>query len=262
MRHRRHTMRSASLFACIAVTTLIGAGAVGCSSAKSTPTSNDYDDVAQATAALSVQAGGGGEIGSMYASANLAVGITPGNVTVDASGSFNELQAGVDYTFTISCTDVSGAVLSHCGPTTNDAQASVSWSGDLSLPGFTATVNRQGNWTLSGVQLGAATFNGSGSFTFATQFQSLWRNEQASANLSYASSYNGVTYSTVAQHATGGSIHYTVDASDATSGTNGQSSGSFTIDALLAFNPDGSATLTLDGAHTYSISASGVVIKI
>ena len=99
-------MRSASLFACIAVMTLTGVGAVGCSSSNSTPTSNDYDDLAQATAALSVQAGGGGEIGSMYASANLAVGITPGNVTVDASGSFNEVQAGVDYTFAISCTDV------------------------------------------------------------------------------------------------------------------------------------------------------------
>jgi hypothetical protein len=253
-------MRSAHLFACVAVMTV--AGVVGCSSGKSTPTSNDYDDVAQSTAALTVQAGGGGEIGSMSASASLAVGVTPGNVSVNASGTFDELQAGVDYTFTIACTDASGAALSHCGPTTNDAQASVGWSGDLTLPGFSATVDRQGSWTLTGVQTGTVTFNGSGSFTFASQFQSAFRNEMATANLTYSGSYDAVTFVTAAKHATGGTAHYTVNASESSSSTSGQSSGSFSIDVLVTFNLDGSATLTLDGSHAYAVSASGTVTKI
>ncbi len=255
-------MKAITFSACTAAT--IGLGVLGCSgSATSAPTASDYDNVAQSTAALMIQAGGGGEVGSMYESASLAAGVMPGSVTVNASGSFGAAHAGVDYTLTVSCTDASGAALPACGPKTNDAQASVSWSGNLSLPpDLTATVSREGNWTLSGVQTGTVTFDGSSSFELAAQFTSAFSGAKASADLAYSASYEAVTYSALAHHPIGGSIHYTVSGSRDASTANGQSDATFAIDADVAFHPDGSATITLDGSHTYMVSSGGIVIKL
>jgi hypothetical protein len=252
-------MKTAHLFASALVVSLVGAA--GCSSGKSTPTSSDYDNVAQTTSALVINASGGGEIGSMSATANLALGTTPLGVTANASGSFGTSTAGVDYTFDVSCTDSSGAALPHCGKTTNTAQANVTWSGNLQVPDITAAVSRQGDWTLSGLQTPTATFGGSGTFTFAANVQSIFAGgTNASLNLDYSATYNAVTISS--GHATGGTIEYNVNATSDTSSANAQTAGNFSIDALVAFNPDGSATLTLDGSHTYTISAAGVVVKI
>ena len=254
-------MRSTHFVACLAL--VGGMTALGCSSSNSTPTSNDYDDVAQSTAALVATPGGGGELGSMSASADIAIGTTPINVTVSGSGSFSSVQAGVTYSFDLSCTDAGGASLAHCGPTTNTAKADVSWSGNLTIPSYTASVTRNGSWTLAGLQTGTATFSGNGSFTFNSNFTSTFRNEQASANLDYSATYNAIVYNMAAHHPTSGSAHYTVNASRAASSTSGSSSRSFSIDALVTFAADGSATLTLDGAaHSYHVSASGTVIKI
>jgi len=253
-------MRSTHFFSCVALAAAVGG--VACSSNSSTPTSNDYDDVAQSTAALVAPSGGGGEMGSMAEASSIAIGVTPVGVTANASGSFNGVNAGVTYDFTLSCTSASGAALPACGPTTNDAQASVTWSGNLTLPDYTASVSRNGSWTLSGLQSGTATFNGTGSLTFAATFESSFRNEQANANLSYAASYNAVTYDETAHFATGGSIQYTVNGSESASNTGGSSSGSFTMNAMLTFAASGTATLTLDGSHTYTITSAGTVTKI
>jgi hypothetical protein len=238
-------------------------GAPGCSgTARSAPTASDYDDVAQSTAALVVQAGGGGEVGAMSESASLAVGVMPGSVTADGSGSFGDVHAGVDYRLTVSCTDGSGAPRSSCGPETNDAQASVTWSGNLSLPpDLTAAVSRDGSWTLTGLQTGTVTFNGSSSFELAAQFTSVFRGAKASVDLTYSASYDAITYSTVAHRAVGGSIHYIVNGSREASGAYSQSDAGFTIDSDVAFHADGSATITLDGSHTYQLLGSGIVIK-
>jgi hypothetical protein len=253
-------MRIVSSFAALAVVAALGAA--GCSGASSAPTSHDYDDVAQSTAALMVNVSGGGDIGSMSAAASLAAGVTPAGVSVDASGHYGAVNAGLSYSYALSCTAASGAALPRCGPTTNGAQASVTWSGDLTLPSLTATVGRQGSWTLGGVQTGTVTFDGHGSFTFAAQLQSLFRNETASVNLSYDATYDALTFVPALEHATGGSVHYTVNVSHDASGANGQSAASFSIDALLVFKADGSATLTLDGSHVYAVSAFGAVTKI
>jgi hypothetical protein len=218
-------------------------GGAGCSSNNSTPTSNQYDDVAQSTAAIVATPGGGGEIGSMSAVATIAIGVSPAGATLNAQGSYSTLNAGVTYSFTVSCTDVQGNALPHCGPTTNDAQAS-------------------GNWNVTGLQTSAVTFNGSGSFNYASQFTSVFRNEQASANLSYNGSYDAVVYDQATHLVSGGSVNYTINASGLASSTGGAASGSLTIDAVVTFAANGSATITLDGSHTYLVTASGVVTKV
>jgi hypothetical protein len=247
----------------IAIASIAVASALaGCSSSSNAPTAADYDDVAQSTAALMAPQGGGGEIGSISASASLAAGITPSNLTLGASGSFDGQSAGVSYSFTLACTDAHSAALPHCGPTTNDAHATVDWSGTLSLTGLTATVQRHGAWDLTGVSTGTATFDGSGSFSFDAQFMSVFRNEQATASLSYDATYASITYDEAAHAITGGKVHYTVSASAMSSSTHGSSSGSFAMDAVLTFGPNGTATLVLDGSHTYLIAASGLVTKV
>jgi hypothetical protein len=249
-------------WALVAVVAAIGG--TGCSGGSSTPTSNDYDDVAQSTAALVVTpgGGGGGETASISDVASIAVGVTPANVSVSAQGSFSTVQAGLTYSFTLTCADVSGNALPHCGPTTSAAQASVSWNGDLQIPDFSATVSRTGDWSVSGIQTGTATFNGTGSFDYSSTFQSAFRDEQASADLVYNATYDAVVYSEAAHLVTGGTIQYSIEASRMASSTSGTSSGSFTINAVVTFAADGSATIVLDGSHTYQVTAGGVVIKV
>ncbi len=259
-------MKSVSFVASVSLAAATALGSLGCSGSGSgtgTATRNDYDNVAQTTAALLIQASGGGEVDSMYDSASLAVGITPAGVTADGSASFGDAHAGVDYSLTVSCTDASGAPLPACGPKTSTAQASVSWSGNLTLPpDFTGTVTRQGTWTLSGVKTTTATFDGSSSFDLSAQFTSVFYGAHASVDLMYTASYNAVTYSTVAHHATGGSIDYSIATSGGASTPRAQGAGTFAMDAHVVFNPDGSATLTLDGSYQYKVLAGGVVLKI
>ena len=237
-------------------------GGIGCSGGSSTPTSNDYDDVAQSTAALVATPGGGGETASISDVASIAIGATPGNVSVNAQGSFSTVQAGLTYSFTLTCADVSGNALPHCGPTTSAAQASVSWNGDLQIPDFSATVSRTGNWSVTGIQTGTATFTGTGSFDYSSTFQSAFRDEQASADLVYNATYDSVVFNEAAHLVTGGTVQYAINASRMASSTSGTSSGSFTINAVVTFAADGSATIVLDGSHAYQVTAGGVVIKV
>jgi hypothetical protein len=239
-------------------------GSTGCSSNNSKPTSSDYDNVAQTTAAIVSTSGGsgGGEIGSMADVATISVGVSPGDVTVNAQGSYSGVVAGVTYDFTVTCTDSAGAALAHCGPTTNDATATVSWSGDLSIPDYTATVTRSGNWSVTGLQSGVATFSGTGTFDYSSQFTSTFSNEKASASYTYDASYKSVTYNATSHVVTGGTITYAITGSAAASSTNGSANGNFTMNAVVTFDGTGGATISLDGTHNYTVTASGVVVKI
>ena len=217
--------------ACALVTTaLVGAG---CSSSNQAPTSEQYDDVAQSLSAVVSAQGGGGELGSFSATASLATGTTPAGVTANAQGTFESSSAGVSYQFSLACDDVQGHALAQCGPTTNSAQANVTWSGDLSLPNLTATVQRSGSLALNGFPSGVLTIQGDGSFQFDAQFESLFRNAQASAHLTFTSSYQGITYDEAAKHVTGGTAHYTVNATASSSSTNGSTSSAYAIDAQM-----------------------------
>jgi hypothetical protein len=237
------------------------AGGSGCSSGSSNtpPTSADYDDVAQSLGALVATPSGGGEVGSFFEAESLARGVTPTGLTLDGQGSYSGVNGGLTYTYSVSCTDASGNTLPQCGPTTNDAVVSVSWSGTATTSDFSATVSRSGKWTLSGIQSGTATFGGSGSFTYSAQFTSV----EASANLSFmaTASYQNVTFDETSPRVTGGTIDYTVDASASASDGSASDSGSFTIDAVVTFGAEGSASLTLDGSQTYTVSATGTVTK-
>lgn len=247
---------------CVSLAAVFAAGAIGCSSSNtSKPTASDYDDVAQSLSVVVTAQGSGGETGSIAASASLANGVTPANVSVNAQGTFDSASAGLNYQFSLKCTDAKGQA-NACGSATDDATADVTWTGNLTLPDLTASVERSGQYTLTGLQTGTATFNGAGSFTFDSQFTSLFRNAQVKNHLSFSSNYSNVTFDESAKHVTGGTIHYTIDATRDASSSSGTKDVNLAIDAEVAFQKDGSALITLDGTAQYKVGASGIVVKI
>ena len=245
----------------------LAVAASGCSSndgdASSTPaTTDDYDDVAQAMSSVVATTGGGGEVGSLADSADLSVGIVPLGVTLSATGTFAGNRVGLNYAYKLTCTDVNGTVLGACGLATDEARVAVDWSGQLTVPNLSATVMRQGNWTLLGLQTDMVSFGGSGTFSFDAAFQSAFRPAMASFHLDYDASYEGITMQRALHRLTAGAIHYTVKAARTASTNTAATNATFDMTADLAFNTDGTATLTLDGSHRYSVNTlSGQVAR-
>jgi hypothetical protein len=137
----------------------------------------------------------------------------------------------------------------------------LSWSGSLDLPNVSASVDRTGDWTLSGIQSGTPTFAGEGTFSFDISVTSIFRPVTASYHLDYDATYNNVKLDAT-HRPVGGSVHYAISAEHTVTGTRGSGSGSFDIDAVVTFASDGTATLSLDGSRHYQVNlATGVVTR-
>ncbi len=219
-------------------------------------TEDEYNDVAQAIGTTTSTGNGGGEVGSFSDSATLATGQMPAGLSAAGSGHFAGTHLGLDYEYQITCSPAP------CGAATNNAEVQVSWSGSLDLSNLQASIDRSGDWTLTNVQSGTATFSGEGSFSFDIAVQSIFRNAQASYHLDYDATYSAVLINVATRKPVGGSIHYQISAQHDASGPNGSASGNFDMDAVVTFASDGTASLTLDGSHHYTINlANGTVIK-
>jgi hypothetical protein len=225
-------------------------------------TDEDYDDVAQSLGAVVATGNGGGEVGSLSDSTDLAVGLPPAGITLSASGQFKGNRVGITYDYKLTCDDAGGQKLDACGANTSSAEVEVDWSGNLAVPNFSAAVARHGKWTLSKIQTGTTEFAGHGDFTFDAQLQPAGRNIQREYHFSYAADYDGVLVQRFPRLVVGGEVHYTIDAVRKGASSNGDSSATFHVSADLKFGSDGSAVLTLDGSHHYTVNtASGQVIK-
>jgi hypothetical protein len=224
---------------------------------------NDYDDVAQAVGSVVATTGGGGEVGSLADSVDLAVGVVPLGIAVDASGEFAGSRLGLDYDYQLSCKDAAGAALSACGLTTNTANVKVDWSGDLGLPNFSAAVTRQGDWSLSGVQTDTVQFAGDGTFSFDAKFTSIFRPASVEYRLDYAATYDGVTMQRSLHRVVGGAIHYSITAERMAASDQKTAEATFDMAADLSFSSAGTATLVLDGSHRYTLdTGSGAVARV
>lgn len=224
-------------------------------------TDEDYDDVAQSLGVVVSTGNGGGEVASLSDSTDLAVGVAPLGITLKASGEFNGSRAGLSYDYALTCSGASGQQLSKCGAETDTAKVSVAWSGDLALPHFSAAVDREGTWQLTGVQSGTAVFSGSSSFEADAEFQAAWRNIRRHYHLSYRATYDAITVQRAPRQIVSGSVHYDVAASRKASSTSGSSEATFDVSADLTF-ASGSAELVLDGSHRYTLNvATGQVMR-
>src|SRR5262249_50385825 len=154
-----------------------------------------------------------------------------------------------------------GQTLAVCDATTDRAELTVSWSGMLNLSHLQASIQRSGDWTLSGIQSGTPTFNGQGTFQFDLAVQSVFRPVTATYHLDYAAPYQQIGLN--AQHRpVSGSIHYSIAAEHMVTNGGSSSSGSFDLDAVVTFHANGTATVVLDGTHTYQLNLeTGVVSR-
>lgn len=240
---------------------LVAASSLGCSSSDPA-TEADYDDVAQALSAVVSTDNDGGDIGSMKDSASIASGAPDLGLSIDASGKFASNHLGLDYQYTVACSGSDGSAMAKCDRTTDHAKVDLKWSGNLTLPHLTASVDRDGSWTLSKLQTDTIGFAGTGDFTLDLQLQSIFRNVSRSYHLSYSADYAGVTFSRTAKQLTAGTVKYEVDAERMVQGTKSESDATFHMTGELTFNADGTAKLTLDGSHSYRIEpVSGTVTK-
>lgn len=241
--------RIAGLVAIISIAVWIG----GC---EQQPSDEEYDDVAVAVGGL-VANNSGGEVGSMSDCAALAQGQMPAGMTVETGGAVVGLRTGLEYAYGVTCLDASGTTLELCDDTTDSAQLTVSWTGELDLSalgavGYSYTIDRQGDWTLSGLQTGEAELNGQGSFDVVSRYAAFLGMISEEFSLDYAASYNAVRIDELGVIRSG-QIVYDVQV-HAESGTWVSSSETdLSMQAIVTFDAEGQATLEMDGHRAYDL---------
>lgn len=217
------------------------------------PTGEDYDDVAVAVAGLLAD-DSGGDVTSMEDVTMLAEGEVPVVMTGDVDGTFTGLRGSLSYTYSLACFDAAGTEQAVCDETTDSAQASVAWSGTVDVPRYRADVSRTGSWTISGLQSATAVVDGSGTFSSDSEFTALYNPVATSMSLDYAATYRGVQIDTATRRIVGGSISYDIDAERTTQFGARTGERMITLDAVVTFNGDGTASLVLDGSRSYTVS--------
>lgn len=249
------------------ITLITLALATACSSSNQ-PTREEYDDTAQAIASTTATSGSGGtsggDVASMADTASLALGVTPQGITLMGDGHFQGSRLGVDYSYSLICKSVAG-VVSVCGPTTDQATATVAWSGNLTSANVDASVSRTGSWTVTGLQSATATFAGDSSFSFDATLRSIFRpGVTATYAFDASASYDAVRISTVDRKVIDGSASFDLTAHHTVTGAgNDNVNASFEVQAEITFHADHTATLVLDGSQRYSLDlTTGVVVRV
>jgi len=258
------------------ITLSLSIAACSSSGAMSPATSADYEDTAQTIAASTVVGGGassggidGGDVLVLRDAVSLAKGKLPIGFLSSGGGRCHGKHGGVDQDFTVVCKDAAGAVLAKCDDTTDSATVTLASTGSLMTNHLTASVDRQGSWTITGLQSATATFAGMSSFKLDTTLTSVFH-EGVTRTLSFENSaaYNAITIAlkdrdgsgNLRGHSlgdvTGGSASFDVKAHRTVTGTDMGANDvdkSFEVHADLTFNGDGTATLVLDGTETFTI---------
>jgi hypothetical protein len=238
-------------------------------SATSPVSDADYEDTAQAIASSTATGGSGGSAGAGDAVAisdalSIARGVLPFGFLRLADGRIHGTRMGVDNSFTVTCKDAAGAVQASCDKATDSATIEVEWTGNLQTPNLTASVDREGTWTITGLASGTATISGDSSFAIETSMMSIFHQGVAST-FSYdaSASYDAITVAVADRQITGGSASFEVKAHRTVTGTamgTHDVDKAFEVHAELTFNGDHTATLVLDGTRTFTIDlATGKV---
>lgn len=150
-----------------------------------------------------------------------------------------------------------------CDQTTNSASVNVAWSGSLRSQFVDADVTRDGTWTITGLQADTATFNGDSSFSFDATIRSIFRPDAAATYAIDASaSYSAVHISTQQRQVIDGSASFDLTVRHTVTGTDRDVDASFDVHAQLTVHADHTATLVLDGSHSYTVNlTSGAVTR-
>lgn len=243
-----HRNTALSLLACASL-----AAITGCSGEKYTD--EDYDDVATAVGAL-VGNDSAGETTSMEDSVEIATGETASDLSNMGSGAWQGQRAGLTYAYEVVCKDADGATQEQCDETTDSANLVLSWNGNLELPRYAASVDRTGDWTLSGLQSDTAVFNGHGTFDVKTELTGWLRPVTRTFELDYDAQYDDVTFDRIGRRFESGMIRYDVSAVRTVSGENGQREATIDVDVEVELTGDGTAHISVDGVRGYELDLS------
>jgi hypothetical protein len=233
--------------------TLVLLGLSACANGTSAPSDDDYDAVASGLGAMQTNETGG-DVASMSDAIVLARGDLPFGLSIMASGAVRGLRGGLMYDYTLACSDVSGVAMASCDATTDSARVTVNWSGDLTLPWFQGSIDRTGDFRVTGLQSDIARIDGTSTFSIDADWQHNSRRD--AYMLDYQATYAAILIEDGDRMPIGGSAHWIVTAQRIRSRADRTVTASFTMDAVLSFDANG-ALLTLDGTHRYRIDASG-----
>ena len=238
---------------------------VACTSSSGTGTSSgditgdEYDDVAQ-NVGTSTANQSGGDVTAMGDVMLVASGTLPLGFALSADGSVNGTFLGITYDFSLKCSDAQGNAMPVCGSDTMLADAKLDWSGDLTLPNFTTTMDRHGEWSLSNLQDDTVKLAGTGTFSYDSTITNPNTTITAAYHFDYDATYMGVAIAKASKLATAGEVQYDINASKTVAG---QAVRTFSLNADITFNADSTATLVLDGMHHYTINlTTSAVVKI
>jgi hypothetical protein len=234
-----------------------------CSSSKQA-SPEEYDDTAQAIGGTVATGGGGGDVASMTDSVKIALGAMPGGFAVTADGHIQGSRLGLDYSYAITCKNLTGTTLTTCDPTTNQAQVDVAWSGNLDTPNLDAAVTRNGTWSVTGLQTDTATFSGDSTFSFDATLTSIFRpGVTATYEFDATASYQAIRVATADHRVIDGAATFDVTAHHTVTGSRRDVDASFEVHAELTLHTDHTAQLVLDGTRHYSISLeTGLVVRV
>lgn len=238
-------------------TSVLALAVTGCGEKSDEPTQQDYNDVASSVGAL--VAGGGGELTSVKDSVGTATGEIPFGFTSNGGGQIEGERGGLRFLYEVECTDADGVTMDACDSTTDSASLLVEWSGNYVGDFWQFEIARTGEWSVTGLQGDVAVFSGDGTFDVSSASQSLDGQDSRSFQLSFAGSYD-ISWDLAAQRVIEGSIAYDVHAERHADGAEGEVDAVFDIEAEITFDGTGTATLVLDGHHSYNLDlATGAV---
>jgi hypothetical protein len=249
---RRYTCVSLFVGLCLSVVT-------GCSSEKKY-SDEDYDDVATAVGAL-VGTDSTGETASMEDAEEISTGNADSDLAQMGGDSWQGNRAGLTYSYDVACKDAEGQAQESCNESTDSANMVLAWNGHLDLPRYDASVDRTGDWTLSGLQSDTAVFNGKGTFDVETEFTAWFRPVTRNFELDYDASYDNVTFDRIARQFTSGTIHYAVNALRTVTHEGERSETAIDVAVDIEFIGNGQARINVDGVRDYDLDlSSGQVV--
>jgi hypothetical protein len=233
-----------------------------CAGSDSRPlTSEEYEELAQSIGGV-VATGRGGELGAVSDSLSIARGNLPLGFRVSGSGEIEGEHGALVYSYDVTCRDAAGDEQPACDATTDRADVTAAWSGQLELPRFRIETERDGAWTLSGLQGDTAVFAGTSDFRVAVDVEPLFGPAVRSYDLAYAAEYEDIEVDVAARRITGGSAHLAVTGELTQSGNGQDEEVAFDVDVVLSFDGDSTATLVIDGDHRFQIDlTSGRVTR-
>jgi hypothetical protein len=251
----------------------LGLSIAACASSPSTTpaTSADYDDVAQTIASSTATTNssgndlGAGDVIAIRDAVSLARGILPFGFVRDREGHCHGDRMGIGNDFAITCKDASGAVQTACNQMTDSATVVLKMKGSFETPNASFSIDREGMWTITGLQTATATLNGNSSFSIDTSIKSV-SGVMRTFTFDNTATYKAITVTTADRQITGGGASFEVKAHRTVTGTTNGSNDvdkSFDVKAELTFNADHTATLVLDGTHTFTIDLrTGKVTRV